>query len=371
MDDIEALAKRARELREAREGPFRNLSTEPWDWRVYEPEWLLEKLIPAKSIGMIYGPSNSGKSHLVCDLIADMIAGEDHWQGIPMESGDVILFSESIGHIRARLKAYLGDRPAVNALYSHPTMAIETYMIDFMAEWIESLPRAPTVVVFDTLATMFSFEENDNREASQLIKALEENIMPLLAKRGTIIILHHTSKVSEGKSARGASALIGNIDYSWNVQFDKKGEQTVANFEKDRWRLFTGCTRWAGTMRRVPVEFENGSAEISVLDFTEYSEQVEEMAKTLERESRMVAMKTQIAEMIDNAGERPTFANAGCKLPPGVNAVILPKEFSADAETLRQWLRDKWITEPVFNRNGREVGFAVLGRPEASNNFTK
>lgn len=362
MSEYDALAKRAEALIEARQGPFIKIKPEPWDWRVYEPKWLLEKLIPAKSIGMVYGPSNSGKSHLICDLIACMVAGESYWQGIPIEAGDVVLFSESIGHIRARLKAYLGDREVVNDLYSLPTMALATMAIDFMADWIKSLPRPPMLIVFDTLATMFAFEENDNREASALIKALEERIMPLLAERGSIVIIHHTSKVSEGKSARGASALIGNIDYSWNVQYDKKAELTVAQWEKDRWRLYTGVSRWAGTMRRVPVQFENGSAEISILDWTEYSEQVEEMSKQLERETKMLEMKDELARMIGAAGDRPVVAEAGARLSAGHNAIHFPKEWSSSAETLRQWLRDEWNTSPVFNKNGRQVGFEVLGR---------
>lgn len=364
MDSYAALEKRARELSEAREGPFAKIPAEPWDWKVYEPEWLLEKLIPAKSVGMVYGPSNSGKSHLMCDMIAAMVAGEETWQGIPMESGDVVMFSESIGHIQARMKAYLGDREVVNSLYSLPTMSLETAMIDFLAEWIESLPRVPSVVCFDTLSTMFCFEENDNREASQLIKALEQKILPLLSKRGTIIIIHHTSKVSEGKVARGASALIGNIDYSWNVTYDKKSETTLAQFEKDRWRLFRGVNRWVGTMRRVPVMFENGSAEMSVLDWTSYSEEAEQVAEQLQHEQKIANMQRELETMIAEAGARPFFADAGEKGPAGVNWVHWPKDWNTreDIPAMRDWLRDKWATEPVFNRNGRQVGFVVLGR---------
>lgn len=363
MVDIEAIAERARAHAEAQEGPFAKISAEPWDWRVRQPEWMLDRLVPAGSIGMIYGPSNSGKSHLVCDIIASMVAGRGDWQGIPMRCGDVVMFSESIGHIRARLKAYLGDREPEHDLYSLPTMALELPMIFFLAEWLKKLPRKPMLIVFDTLATMFAFEENDNREASRLIKALEELILPLIDPLGAIIILHHTSKVSEGKTARGASALIGNIDFSWNVQFDKKAELTIAQWEKDRWRLFTGCTRWAGKMRRVPVEFENASAEMSILDWSEYSEEVEEMAKTLETEGRMQQRKADLERMIlANQQNRPFVANPRCKPPVGFAHVNFPKEWSRDAEALRQWLRDEWRTEPVYSRSGNEVGIEVLGR---------
>jgi len=94
MVDFEAIAERARAFSEAQEGPFVNISNEPWDWSVRQPEWMLDRLVPAGSIGMIYGPSNSGKSHLICDMLVAILKGKPHWQGIPIKTGPVVLGSK-------------------------------------------------------------------------------------------------------------------------------------------------------------------------------------------------------------------------------------------------------------------------------------
>ena len=93
-------------------------------------------------------------------------------------------------------------------------------------------------------------EENDNKEASRLIKMIEAHVVPMLDVCGCVVIVHHTSKASEGRSARGASALIGNIDWSINVQWEKDIEKTVARWDKDRWRIIDHSPQWAGQGHR-------------------------------------------------------------------------------------------------------------------------
>lgn len=345
---------------------------QPWDLQVQQPEWMLDKLIPARSIGMIYGPSNSGKSHLLCDIIVAQVMGESHWQGIPIEPGPVVLFTESIGHMKARLRAYIaehGGEPKY-PLWVLPSMTLETRDIRFLIMWLDMLPDKVVHLAFDTVATSFSFEENDNREASALLRRLED-VLGALKDKGCITLVHHTSKASEGRSARGASALIGNIDWSINVQWDKQTQQTIAGWEKDRWRLVDRSPQWAGRMRKVDVEFVNGSASMGILEWEDWSDEMQQVMRDLERESRVAVIKTKVDEMIAIAGERPTIANAGCKLPPGANAMTWPKEWSSDVEMIREYIRDEFDVEPVFNRAGREVGFAVLGREKPSNRFTK
>ncbi|MEK9555992.1 MAG: AAA family ATPase, partial [Gammaproteobacteria bacterium] len=199
-----------------KEQPEYILPRTPWDFQVTLPQFQLGKLIPARSIGMLFGPSNSGKSHLICDIIRAHLQGDTQWQEHDLTPGDVVMFSESIGHIQARLKAYVthAGRAVKNNIYLNPTQGFETVQVESLGVWIESLDKPPMMIVFDTLATAFQFEENDNKEASRLIKMIEDHIVPKLDPCGCVVIVHHTSKASEGRSARGASALIGNIDWS-------------------------------------------------------------------------------------------------------------------------------------------------------------
>ena len=365
--DFDAEIQKVKEYEEyAAEQPENLYPIENWDMQITMPTWTLDRMIPSRSIGMLFGPSNSGKSHLICDVITSQMIGEDNWQGHAMQSGDVVLFSESQGHILARLKAYLGykGKPKTNALYALPTKALEVHQVESLGKWMEKLPNPPMMIVFDTLATMFSFEENDNKEASKLIKRIEDHVVSKLHPSGCVVIVHHTSKASEGRSARGASALIGNIDWSINVQWEKDIEKTVARWDKDRWRIIDHSPQWAGQGHRVPVNFTNGQAEVMILDWEEYSEDAVEVAKELRKEVEMDAMKAKVAEAVRLA-RKPIFiqTNSSAKVPVGVVPFRL-KDVVSDTRmvpAMIDYIKDNLPWEMVLTKHGAEWGIKVVG----------
>jgi hypothetical protein len=344
--------------------PILDLPTDGWDWEVSQPEWMLDKLIPVKSVGMLFGPSNAGKSHLACDLIIDVLAGSPEWQGIGLQGGDVVMFSESHGHIKARLKAYRNHKGKhiQHRMHTLPTMGFETIDMADLCAWIYMLPEPPVLMVFDTLATAFSIEENDNKEASKLIKALEEYILPAMHPLGSIMLVHHTSKASEGRIARGASALIGNIDYSINCQWDDVLEKTVAKWEKDRWRLMKEEPQWSGIAKRVPVAFTNGDTEMMVLDWSPYSEEEQEAARRLQDDLKLDAMKQKVKQAIDSAS-KPVFihTNSRARVPTGYVPLRLTEIVaSKSVPAMIEYIKEIYECEPVFTPKGAEVGINVV-----------
>ena len=349
--------------------PILKLPTDGWDWEVSQPEWMLERLIPAKSIGMLFGPSNAGKSHLVCDLILDCLAGQPTWQGIPLTGGDVVMFSESHGHIKARLKAYRNHKNAAikHRMHTIPTMGIETKDMSDLAIWVYQLPRPPVLMVFDTLATAFAIEENDNKEASKLINALEDWILPAMDERGTIMLVHHTSNISEGKTARGASALIGNIDYSINCQWDEVSERTMAKWDKDRWRLVSEPPQWSGAAKRVPVAFTNGDTEMMVLDWSLYTEKDAEAARELQKDLQMQvaqdAAKQEINRVITRFGKAYLRLARKSDIPAAHenHKVSLRGLFDNKlTEPVKDWLLQQLdAPEYVFNRKNERIGVVI------------
>ena len=351
-------------LQDYMELPTNSLPTEYWDWQVTEPEWFMEKQIPAKSIGMVFGNSNSGKSHLICDIIISVLNGCGHWQGTPIASGDVIMFSESIGHIKARLKAYRSSHkmPVAHNMMLLPTKGFIASQIEDLGEWIGGLEKKPVLIVFDTLATAFQFDENDNREASRLIKLIEDHVLPNLDERGTACFVHHTSKASEGRSARGATALIGNIDWSIKVHWDNDLERTIASWDKDRWRLVDHDPQWCGHKISVPVNFTNGQMDMKILEWEEYDEEVAETAKKLQEESKLHQAKAEVARAIrEHTGSVYLHTNTRAKVPAGYVQFSLGELVSNTRiyDLIYRYIRDSFTTEVVFNSNGVETGFLV------------
>lgn len=338
----------------------------PWDLQITMPVWTLDRLIPARSIGMLFGPSNSGKSHLICDMICDMLLGESLWKGHALQTGDVVMFSESQGHILARMKAYLGfkGKALKHDLYPLPTKSMEMHEIESLGRWMERLPNPPMMMVFDTLATAFQFEENDNQQASRLIKMIEDHIVTRLHPMGCVVIVHHTSKASDGRSARGASALIGNIDWSINVQWEKEIERTVARWDKDRWRLIEDSPQWAGQAHRIPVNFTNGQADIMILEWEEFSEDAVSIAKELQREAEIDAVKAKVVEAIHKA-PYPAYVhtNNRSRVPSGYVPVRLSELLSNSKllPAMYEYVQDHFKTEAVFTPKGIECGFNVVG----------
>jgi hypothetical protein len=345
--------------------PENMLPVQYWSWEVSMPEWTLDRLIPARSIGMLFGPSNSGKSHLICDLICACLNGSNDWLGHDLCTGDVLMFSESQGHIMARMKAYRSFRnqPMRHQIVMLPTQSFDISEVESLGRWMEKLERPPMLLVFDTLATSFQFEENDNREASRLIKQIEDHLVPRLDPRGCVVIVHHTSKASDGRSARGASALIGNIDWSINVQWDKDIERTVAKWDKDRWRLIEDSPVWAGLSHKVPVNFTNGQADINVIEWQQYDENAAEAARELAEEMKMDLVKENVKKTIE-AQQKPVFiqTNSRARVPTGyvpfrlsdiVDRKIVP--------TMIEFIRNNFAFEVVFTPKGAEVGINVVG----------
>lgn len=342
-----------------------------WDFKVKTPEWFMERLIPEYSLGMLYGASNSGKSHLACDLAIAAARGDTQWCGQNINPGSVVFFSESIGHTKARLKAYSEKIPTEfkHQIHVLPSPGLERHEIEIFNVWMMRLPEPPVLLIFDTFSTSFSFtggeSENDNSAVAKLIRNLED-VVQLMGKRSSIMFVHHTSKASGGHSARGASALIGNIDYSIRVEWDEDTEKTMAFWEKDRWRLVKEAPVFAGTMRKVDTEFENGTEQMAILDW-EYQSLAEiEAEKQEAEEMEFASIKTNFRNRVRETISAKGFAffktNAKSKpLPELMEAAVISNEFCPKRyqSELKDWVVDQFKDtkrETQFTKTGTEVG---------------
>ena len=182
-----------------------------------EVKWLIEDYIPKQSVGMLYGPSGVGKSHLALDM-AVKIANGIPWCDKDTEEGVVLIMAgEGQSGLKRRLQSiekHNGITIDQNNLFvSERAVGVDTDkgFMELVAA-IEALEKTPDLIIVDTLSRhLMSSSENSNEDMAAVINRLEQ----LKQRYNTsILIVHHTGKNAKNGS-RGASSIRANIDFSF------------------------------------------------------------------------------------------------------------------------------------------------------------
>jgi len=221
-----------------------------------EIDWLIEGVIPTNSVGMIYGASGTGKSHIILSMAA-MIANGQPWFDKETKQGSVLVMAgEGLSGLSRRLRAiekeHNLDIDKGRLHISNRAIGLDTadgYKI--VEQAISQLETPPQIIIIDTLSRhLMESGENSNDDMARFINRLEEI---RLKYECTIILVHHTGK-SAGQGARGASALKANVDFSFEVS----GQDKKCAFS---------CDKMKDADDAIPVKhFEIKTIELGVVD---------------------------------------------------------------------------------------------------------
>ncbi len=179
------------------------------------PQWVIDGVLPAESVSMIYGPSGKGKSFWVLDMAACVATGRK-WHGLKVQQGPVIYVAgEGRSGYKARLEAWekqhstyakdfcLEDEPV--RLWSR------TGQRDSLQQFIDRVHGAglsPKWIVLDTLGTSLGgANESDNGHMRELLDNAEELVREW---HTAVLLVHHTTK-AETRAPRGAQALADGV----------------------------------------------------------------------------------------------------------------------------------------------------------------
>lgn len=196
--------------------------------------WLVEDLIPLQSVGMVFGASGLGKSHIMLSMAVNVAKGSS-WFGKEVEQGSVaVLVGEGAGGINKRLQAiaktYDLDLESTPITFSETPIGLDSDKGYATVEKVlDALTIPPKLIIVDTLSRHISeSKENDNGDMAKFINQLDR-----LKQRynATVIFVHHTGK-GEQETARGAYALKANVDFSFAVK--SGGGKKLALFECDK-----------------------------------------------------------------------------------------------------------------------------------------
>ena len=216
-------------------------------------EWLVEELLPAEGLGMLFGESDVGKTFLAVDWGVH-IAAERPWTGRAAKGGTV-LFVESEGGRAFALRKHaakgaagLGDAAAQGdplqgrlpfvTVYQPLAFGPDTeiaeavsYAVSVRAQ-VEARDLPPVrFVVVDTLAQNMSGDADSNAEMQAFLRAVRAFLKALSDEPVFGLLLHHPGHAQKQR-ARGAYALPADLDVIMHL--DGEPESLVLSCKRMR-----------------------------------------------------------------------------------------------------------------------------------------
>ena len=190
--------------------------------------WRVRGILPEQGLAAVYGPSGSGKSFLVLDLLGAVAEGLE-WFGYRTPKCSVTYLAlEGEAGIAQRMAAYTvknGHAPAAMRFVAAPFVLLESGDVLDLADAIRAAGGANGIVAVDTLnRSAGGADENDSRDMGRLIdgaKALQA------ALGGLVLLVHHAGK-DASKGLRGHSSLHAALDAVVEV---------IRDGDRREWRL--------------------------------------------------------------------------------------------------------------------------------------
>lgn len=200
-----------------------------------EPRWLVKNMIPASSLGVIYGASGAGKTFVVFDIVACVARGLP-WRGRKVQQGTIAyVCAEGAYFFRRRIQAYCKhngvedvDGLPVHVLDGAPNL-MEKVVVQDLAAAIEAIGGPIAAVVIDTYANCMLGDENSGTDAGKVVA----NCKWLMRKLNTSVILVHHSGKDASRGARGWSGLRGAVDFEFCVTKEGTAHMLKNTKQKD------------------------------------------------------------------------------------------------------------------------------------------
>jgi len=176
--------------------------------------WMVKGLVPADSMGMLFGASGAFKSFLALDMALHVANGLRWCDRITTQGPVYYVAAEGGAGIYRRVESWHRKKKLPRTRNFHvcikPLLLTLEDQVERIAKRIRRLPQIPSLVVIDTLSQTFSGDENAATDIADYIRLLNTHIR---AEFGcTVTILHHTGHAASERP-RGSSAITANLDF--------------------------------------------------------------------------------------------------------------------------------------------------------------
>jgi len=204
----------------------------------YEPpDELIQNLLVKKTVSVVYGDSNSGKTFFCLSLARDVSEGWDCY-GRKTEKGLVLyIATEAPGSIKMRLQAMKKHhnyhfkniavvKKPIN-LYQNQTDHIK--IIELVTEVEKKRGQKVNFIIADTLAQISAgADENGVKDMSPIMQKFS-----LISEmtNTSVLVIHHSGK-DKSKGARGSSSIYAHVNTE--IKVSDNGKYKTAEITKER-----------------------------------------------------------------------------------------------------------------------------------------
>lgn len=181
-------------------------------------EWLVKKVLPAKGIAQVYGPSMSGKSFLMLDMACHIAEGRE-WFGYRVKQTPVV-YAALEGEAGFRLRAEAWEKQNGRQIPEQFHMVLQAFRIDdpdHVAALIAVVPLGAMTIIDTQSRAAPTVDENSAKDMGAILegaKAIAD------ATGGIVVLVAHTGK-DASKGPRGHSSQIPTMDAAIFVNRDK------------------------------------------------------------------------------------------------------------------------------------------------------
>jgi hypothetical protein len=203
-------------------------------------QWIVKNLIQEKTLALIYGPSNQGKTQFMVDLMQRVVSGLPFFGRKVMRGAVGYIAAEGSEGLEDRIEAsqtilgVLGEEPGIYLL-GEPVDLTSDEEVEELINALRNLRSRLTIpllaLVVDTLAWCSgNSDENQKRDAQIVLRSASRIKMELGI---TVLFVHHSGKDPDA-GPRGSTATPAGVDTMIEVKQVGNRPQIVAKVVKQR-----------------------------------------------------------------------------------------------------------------------------------------
>lgn len=187
-----------------------------------EIRWAVKHVIPAESIGLMFGGSGTFKSFIALDCALHIAHGLP-WMGRRTAKGSVLyIAAEGGAGLWNRIEAWHRER---QLSWQGADLVVVPIAIDLAVDAWRVVDAAqasgvtPSMVIVDTLSQTYSGDENSANEMAAYLREIGIRFRAIW--KAAVMLIHHTGHQATERP-RGTSAIRANVDFMLGVFRDEK-----------------------------------------------------------------------------------------------------------------------------------------------------